>query len=1158
MAVVGHAYVVVRAITDKVDQDITRAFSGSRITNSTERAGRQMGNALVRGLGKGVDGIDNKLTRVSRSFNDLYPEADGLRRSFVRLNRVGMILQSGLGGLGGSLAALVGGVGALLGPLAGLASGLVAVGSAAISARIGIGVAQYALGGISEAVKNATKQTTGYGMSVEELREALQQLKFDQEDAALSVDRAGLNLEKARQNMMRTADLAPNSLIRRDAELAFREAELAYRRAKDRQEDLKEGLKTPGGGGATDPFADLTPSQRAFAEYLLTIQDIFKDLREAAAAGFLPLLQTQIERLINSGLLEILEARFYDIGVGAGQAVEEFNDVFLSGDNFRDFNEVLKNTADILPSFGRVLGNSFSILLSLLETADPLTRRFVEFLDSKTGSFSRLLDVRQARGELEDFFDRAGDIGADFGAFFGGIFGGFGKIIEANFGPGSGGDMFLQWLVEVGDGFRNKDLIGLDKYFKGAVDNLIIMSQTLGGAIETIVRAGSDPAVRTFWETLDRGSFAFDKLVRNFVESGPGFANLLRSLTEVLAILSDAGPVQAFTNTLAAAFDGLARFLERIEPLIKVLGPIFGIITAITLLASLLSKAILVLGSFLALIAKGIGVMAGFSSATIGTTIATVGATNALRAFAAILMATPIGWITAAVAAVVGLGMAMDSIDASNADKAVSQITNALKSGEGSLLEASELAAYGLEKAVYGIDDVKDAVKVLEKTQGMRNWSNGIINVAMPSTRIFQKQLDSLSTSLANIAVTDLEDAQDGFKRLRREMSALSDREMKSVLSEMGDFRTALVDQAQQLDINIYNLDGTIDETKLLAFAMGEGEYALRKHISALEIADEKTAALRLEQIQLQQEFQRAAIEAGGFSDSLRDAFEEIEIEGEKSTLFNPQKALENMRESIQTTVDYNKNLFALQGRGLSATSLEFIREQGALGPQIAAALLDESDSYLSEFNSGTEAALVQSSDQFATYLVELQKLASDNTITPSLIKKMQDDLLEATTQEELDKVGGWIAARIGEAVTEATRKDPMLLYFKGEMTAMEALKQSGFGNNVAGFIRNIDRFASGGFVVGPGGPRTDSIPAMLSNGEYVVNARSTSRYKNILERINAEGRGYADGGMVSGSPLGGNVNIVVNASPGMDTNELASEVERRLAFKLVRGRISI
>jgi len=51
---------------------------------------------------------------------------------------------------------------------------------------------------------------------------------------------------------------------------------------------------------------------------------------------------------------------------------------------------------------------------------------------------------------------------------------------------------------------------------------------------------------------------------------------------------------------------------------------------------------------------------------------------------------------------------------------------------------------------------------------------------------------------------------------------------------------------------------------------------------------------------------------------------------------------------------------------------------------------------------------------------------------------------------------------------------------------------------------------ADGGRVTGPGTGRSDSIPAMLSNGEFVVNAAATKTYGPLLDSINA--KKYADG----------------------------------------------
>lgn len=53
-------------------------------------------------------------------------------------------------------------------------------------------------------------------------------------------------------------------------------------------------------------------------------------------------------------------------------------------------------------------------------------------------------------------------------------------------------------------------------------------------------------------------------------------------------------------------------------------------------------------------------------------------------------------------------------------------------------------------------------------------------------------------------------------------------------------------------------------------------------------------------------------------------------------------------------------------------------------------------------------------------------------------------------------------------------------------------------------------KFASGGLVVGPGTATSDSIPARLSNGESVMNARSTAMFGPLLSSLNQAGGGVA------------------------------------------------
>ena len=109
---------------------------------------------------------------------------------------------------------------------------------------------------------------------------------------------------------------------------------------------------------------------------------------------------------------------------------------------------------------------------------------------------------------------------------------------------------------------------------------------------------------------------------------------------------------------------------------------------------------------------------------------------------------------------------------------------------------------------------------------------------------------------------------------------------------------------------------------------------------------------------------------------------------------------------------------------------------------------------------------------------------------------------------------------------------------------------------------------ASGGYISGPGTKTSDSIPAMLSNGEYVIKADSVSKYGiDTMHQINAgkfaaggpvfskllsSPSTYSSGGLVEGSALTDNsvynINVSVagsNATPDEIANKVLQTIRR-------------
>lgn len=174
----------------------------------------------------------------------------------------------------------------------------------------------------------------------------------------------------------------------------------------------------------------------------------------------------------------------------------------------------------------------------------------------------------------------------------------------------------------------------------------------------------------------------------------------------------------------------------------------------------------------------------------------------------------------------------------------------------------------------------------------------------------------------------------------------------------------------------------------------------------------------------------------------------------------------------------------------------------------------------LEQRNKEVEAAEAAAAEQKriaeeeANREIELQrlKLSSYSSIANSI-----SSILEATANDSKQRLK---AAKV-LALAEVTLKQGMAI--------ADAVKAAGgypfpinlatIAASVAGAISAITpaiqaiksvKLARGGRVTGAGTSTSDSIPAMLSNGEYVVNARATSMFPELLETINRLGLGIA------------------------------------------------
>jgi hypothetical protein len=104
----------------------------------------------------------------------------------------------------------------------------------------------------------------------------------------------------------------------------------------------------------------------------------------------------------------------------------------------------------------------------------------------------------------------------------------------------------------------------------------------------------------------------------------------------------------------------------------------------------------------------------------------------------------------------------------------------------------------------------------------------------------------------------------------------------------------------------------------------------------------------------------------------------------------------------------------------------------------------------------------------------------------------------------------------------------------------------------------NLLKFAKGGLVSGPGSGTSDSVIAALSNGEFVVNAKSTSENLGLLKAINSNSnsRPYSAPGSVGSSGTNLLVQVIHDGSTNVSVNQLDEGTVRIIAQREARKEV--
>jgi phage-related protein len=443
----------------------------------------------------------------------------------------------------------------------------------------------------------------------EAARESLQQLNFDAEDAAIAEQKASIELAKARETLLRVQDLPPNSAARKEAELAYAEADLNLRRAKDRNADLAKETETRnaagvegskevlnalediteaekaqkkaiiekakakkeldnakagkggggGGGDGADATAGLSKEAASFAKYIADLKPKLDELKASAGKDLFPALETAVGNLVTN-LFPTLNKILGDTGKALGQSAIDFSKVVTEADNLKNLNTVAGTNKDTIGKLGKVAGNLYSVFLSLLSAADPLIRRFTDWLVVLTSGLKTTTEAKNKTGELTNTFNKAGDVVAQLGRILRTLGSAFMDMGKAATGPGSGGQLILDYFEKAAKKFKDFTSAGLKdgslkEYFKNVATNFTKVLDILGKITGAFAKVGGKKSTGSFLDSIGKSIDILAPALEKLTDGGAGgaFGKFIEQIAEFLAATSDSGSIKVYFTILTTA-----------------------------------------------------------------------------------------------------------------------------------------------------------------------------------------------------------------------------------------------------------------------------------------------------------------------------------------------------------------------------------------------------------------------------------------------------------------------------------------------------------------------------------------------------------------------------------------------------------------------------
>jgi hypothetical protein len=233
------------------------------------------------------------------------------------------------------------------------------------------------------------------------------------------------------------------------------------------------------------------------------------------------------------------------------------------------------------------------------------------------------------------------------------------------------------------------------------------------------------------------------------------------------------------------------------------------------------------------------------------------------------------------------------------------------------------------------------------------------------------------------------------------------------------------------------------------------------------------------------------------------------------------QKALDDtdaaIKENGKTATKNGQELDLTTQKGRD--NAKALLDQAAKAKQVAKSNLEQGDS-LKSLRAGmadARAQFIENARRMGLSKEAAAKMADEFGLTKTEVDNLAKSVDDLPASKDIK-----IEADAAAAKAELERLKTLLAGLNSKSLVIDVTTRQRYvtertpngGRNLAGGLTKAD----GGYISGPGTSRSDSIPAWLSNGEYVIKAAAVAKYgTTLLDHINA--MRFAEGGAVRYAP---------------------------------------